>query len=61
MFYNITAVIGNLATAFDPDQLQHQQLSASQGVVSFLKSLVERFGTKAFLHRQYSKAGRKPQ
>ena len=56
MFYNITAVIGNLATAFDSNQLQHQQLSASQGVVSFLKSLLERFETEAVLHWQYSKA-----
>lgn len=37
MFYNITEAIGNMATAFDPDQLQHKQLSASQGVVLFTK------------------------
>ena len=35
MFYDITEVTENMATAFDPDQLQRKQLSASQGVVSF--------------------------
>ncbi len=36
MFYDITEVTENMATAFDPDQLHYKQLSARQGVASFL-------------------------
>ena len=36
MFYNITEAIGNMATAFDPDQLHYSQLPFKQGVVSFI-------------------------
>ena len=37
MFYDITEVTENMATAFDPDQLHYSQLPFKQGVVSFTK------------------------
>lgn len=37
MFYDITEVTENMATAFDPDQLHSKQLPQSQGVVSFTR------------------------
>ena len=39
--YNEVGDKANMATTFDPDQLQRKQLSASQGVVSFQSPLAE--------------------
>lgn len=37
MFYDITEVTENMATAFNPNQLQHQQLSAKSGTCFVFK------------------------
>lgn len=60
MFYNITAVIGNLATAFNPISSNTSNSLQNQGLASFLKSLVERFEAEAFLMAVFKSLG-KPQ